>query len=107
MTRSARLDHPETVRAVDRAIHPRLEGDLGLVPARRADDCEVLPHRTVVASLIATRSANLPNVIAPVPSGAAAGSAARAPLRIRGESLLRLELLVGGRVDELDPAIDA
>src|SRR4028119_2287480 len=37
----------------------------------------------------------------------AAGATARAALRIRGEALLRVELLVGCRVDELDAAIDA
>jgi hypothetical protein len=105
--RLARLDGPEAVGAVDRAVHSRLEGHLRLVAARRADDREVLARRAVVAALVATRPADLADVIAGIPSGASAGPTARAPLRIRGKPLLGVELLVCGGMNEFHPTIDA
>src|SRR5439155_7197325 len=99
--RSARLDGPEAVGAVDRPIHPRLEGHLGLVPARRADHREVLAGRSILPALVAARPADVVEVVAALARSTPAGAAARAALRIGGEPLLCVELLVGRRVDEL------
>jgi hypothetical protein len=105
--RSVRLDLAEAVRAVDRPVHARLERHLRLVAARRADDGEVLAGGAVVAALVTTRSADLADVVPGVARGAAAGSTARAALRVRCETLLSVELLVCGGMNEFHPTIDA
>src|SRR3954447_26462543 len=102
---SVGLDGPEAVRAVDRAVHARLEGDLRLVPARRADDGEILAVRAVVAALVATRPADVADVIAGVARRAPAGATAGAALRFADEALLLVVLLIGRRVDEFHAAI--
>src|SRR4051794_36049545 len=72
------LDRPEAVRAVDRAIHPRLERYLGLIAAGRAENREVLAHRTVVTALVSARPSDVADVVAAVAARPSAGSAARA-----------------------------
>src|SRR4051794_25989601 len=104
---SVRPDRAEAVGAVDGAVHPRPERHLGLVPALRAHDREVLAVRPVVAALVASRPADVTNVVAGIARCAAARATARAALRIRSEPLLRIELLVRRGVDELDSAVDA
>src|SRR5947207_15769320 len=102
---SVRLDRPEADRAVDGPVHPRLERDLRLVPARRADDREVLSVRPVVAALVAARAPDLPDVIAPISARPATRPAAGAPLGVADETLLLVILLIRGRVDEFHPAV--
>src|SRR6187549_1886580 len=103
---SVRADGPEAVRAVDRSVHARLERHLRLVATGRADHGEVLAVGAVVATLVAARAADVVGVVAAITSGAPAGSAAGAALGVAGEPLLHVVLLIGGRVDELHPAID-
>src|SRR4029079_7125067 len=104
---SVRADRPEAVRAVDRAVHPRSEGHLGLIAAGRAHDGEILPVRSVDRPLIASRTTDVLGVVAPLAGGPPAGSATGAALGIRGESLLRVVLLIGRGVDEVDSTVDA
>jgi hypothetical protein len=76
-----------------------LERHLGLVPAARANGREILP-RSAAAPVPARRLARL----AHRPSRRPATGAA---LRVGHEPLLRVVLLILGRVDELSAAIDA
>jgi len=99
-----RADLPEAVRAVDRAVHPRLERHLGLVTALRAEDREVL---ATGAGLVATRPTQVAGIEPAVAGGAATGAAAHAALRLRGEALLGVVLLIVGGMDEFDAAVDA
>ena len=62
---------------------------------------------SIVAALVAARPADVPDVVAGLSAGPPAGATARAALRVRREPLLDVVLLVGGRVDELHPAVDA
>src|SRR6185295_1308293 len=103
--RSVRADRPEAVRAVDRAVHARLEGNLRLVAAGRADHREVLAGRAVVATLVAAGATDVAGVIAAVALGAPAGAAARAALGVTDEPFLLVVLLVGRRVDEFHSAV--
>src|SRR5215203_1038394 len=90
---SVRLDLPEAVRAVDRLVHPRLEGHLRLVPARRADRGKVLARPSLLGSLVAPRAADRPDVVAAaVARRASVGTARCAPLGIRRERLLLVVL---------------
>lgn len=98
---------PEAVGAVDRSIHPRPERDLRLVAARRAHDREVLPVGPLDATLVAARTTDVPHVVAAFSCSSTAGATARAALGIRGECLLRVVLLIGRGVDELDSTVDA
>ena len=107
MTRSVGANRPEAVGAVDRSIHPRPERDLRLVPTRRAHDREVLPVGPLDAALVAARTTDVPHVIAALSRCSTARAAARAALGIRGECLLRVVLLIGRRVDEIDSTVDA
>src|SRR5947199_4529999 len=84
------LHRPDAVGAVDRPVHPRLERHLGLVPARRAEDREILTHRAVVAALVATWASDLPDVVAGLAARASAGSTARAAFRVADEPLLNV-----------------
>src|SRR3990172_8656908 len=102
--RLLRADLPEAVGAVDRAVHPRLERDLGLVAALRAEDREVL---AAGAGFVAARAAEVAGVVAAVAGGPSAGPAAHAALRLRGEALLCVVLLIVGGMDEFDAAVDA
>ena len=81
--------------------------------------CAALPHseqmtakysrgRAVVAALVAARTADIARVVAArLAHRTARGSTAGAALGIRDEALLRVELLVSRRVDELHAAVDA
>ena len=104
---SVGLDLAEAVRAVDRPVHPRLEGHLGLVAARRADHREVLAGDPIIAALVAAGPTDFTDVVARVAAGAAAGPTACASLGVGREPLLRVVLLVGRRVNELHPTVDA
>src|SRR4051812_32717507 len=104
---SVRPDRAEAVGAVDGAVHPRPERHLGLVPALRAHDPEGVAVRPVVAALVASRPADVANILAGIAPCAAARATTRAALRIRSELFLRIELLVRRGVDELDSAVDA
>ena len=66
--------------------------------------CAWLPHEEQIT---AKYSRTGTQVVAGLAGGTPAGSAAGAPLGLRGEPLLSVELLVGGGMDELNPAIDA
>src|SRR3954451_5747615 len=61
---SVGVDLPEAVRAVDRAVHPRLERDLCLVAALGAEDREVLAGRG--GALVASRAAQLGGAVAAI-----------------------------------------
>jgi len=104
---SVGLDLPEAIGAVDGAIHARLERDLRLVAAGRADHGEVLTGNVLVAALVAARPTDVADVIAGLTTRPPAGTAAGAALRVRGEALLDVVLLISGRVDELHPTVDA
>ena len=105
--RSAGGVGPEAVGAVDGPVHAWLERDLGLVAAGRAEDREVLANRPV-AALVAPRAADVADVgLAGIAGRASQGPAAGAALGVGDEPLLCVELLVRGRVDELDAAVDA
>src|SRR6185312_7987683 len=106
-TRSVRADRPEAVRAVHGAVHPRPERHLRLIAARRAHDREVLTVRSVDGPLVAARTTDVLDVVTTVAGGAPTGPAAGAALRIRRESLLRVVLLIGRGVDEVDSTVDA
>lgn len=103
---SVGLDLPEAIGAVDGPIHARLERNLRLVATRRTDHGEVLAGDVVLTSFVAARTADVADVVACLATRPPAGSTAGAALRIRGESLLDVVLLIGGRVDELHPAVD-
>ena len=105
--RSVRADLPEAVRAIDRPIHPRLERNLCLVAAGRADDGEVLPDRPLVAALVAARPTDVADVVSTLARGPAAGATAGAALGIRGEPLGGVVLLIGRGMDELHATVDA
>ena len=106
---SVGADRPEAVGAVDRSVHPRSERDLRLVPARRTDHRKVLAIRPIDAPLVAARPADVADVArrATFACGTPARPAARAALRVRGEPLLGVILLIGGGMDEVDPTVDA
>src|SRR5690349_3258683 len=104
---SVRADGPEAVRAVDRSVHPGSEGHLRLVATGRAHDREILAVRAVDAPLVATRTTDVLDVVAALTGCAPAGSAAGAALGIRRETLLRVVLLIGRGVDEVDSTVDA
>src|SRR5215467_7350732 len=106
-TASVRVGGPEAIRAVDRAVHARLERHLRLAAAGSADHGEVLASGTVVAPLIAARATDAAHVVPTLAGGSATGAAAGAALRLAGEPLLHVVLLIGGRVDEVHPAVDA
>src|SRR5664279_3306254 len=98
---------PEAVRAVDRTVHPRLERDLGLIAAGRAEHGEVLTGRPL-AALVAARTADIAQVVVSrLADGPPARPAGAAALGVGHEALLGIELLVGRAVDELDAAVDA
>ena len=80
----------EAVAAVDRLVATRLEGNLSLLAAVRADRGE---HLTLRAGV-------------PV-SGAESGAALRAAARLVLEALLGVELLLGSREDEFLAAVAA
>src|SRR3954451_17411956 len=103
---SVGLDGPEAIRAVDRAVHARLERDLRLVSAGRADDGEVLAVRPVVTALVAAWAADVADVIAGVAGRATAGATACAALGFADEALLLVVLLIGRGVDEFHAAFD-
>ena len=84
-----------------------LNGTCAWLPQDEQIDREVLPGDVIVAALVAARPTDVPDVVAGVAAGAAAGSTARAALRVRREPFLYVVLLVGRRVDELHPAVDA
>src|SRR6185436_14024389 len=86
-TASVGLDRAETVRAVDGLVHARLERDLGLVAAGRADRGEVFARQPVVPSLIASGTAEGARIRARVLRRPPVGSAAGAALRVRREPL--------------------
>jgi hypothetical protein len=92
------MNDAEAVGAVDRAVHMRPKRHLGLVATTRADDGEVLSRASIAAFSAWT--------LAGITHGAAGGSAARAALGVRNEPLLRVELLILGRVDELGSAVN-
>jgi hypothetical protein len=103
---SVGLDLPKAIRAVNRAIHARLEWNLRLVAARRADHREIFTGDVIVATLVAARAANITDVVARFASRPPARSAAGAALRVGSEAFLDVVLLVGGRMDEFHPAVD-
>src|SRR5262249_5827868 len=84
-----------------------LERDLRLVAAVRADHREIFPGDVVVATLVAARPTDVPDVVSGLPTGPATCAAARAALGVRRKPLLCVVLLIGGRADELHPAVDA
>ena len=100
-------DRPEAVGAVHRPVHPRSEGDLGLVPARRAHDGEVLAVGAVITTLVPARAADVTDVGPAVAGRPPTGPAARAALGLAGEALLDVVLLVRGGMDEFHTAVDA
>jgi hypothetical protein len=97
----------EAIGAIDRTVHAGLERDLGLVAAGRADHGEILPGDAIVAALVAAGPPDLADVVPGVASSPSTRPTARAALGIRRESLLLVVLLIGRRMDELHPAVDA
>ena len=71
------------------------------------DEQMTAKYSRFVAALVAARATDVADVIATIAGGPSAGATAGAPLRVAGEPLLRVVLLVGGRMDEFDAAIDA
>jgi len=61
----------------------------------------------IIAALVSTRPADIANVGAPIAHCPTTGPATGAALRITHETLLRVVLLIGGGMDELDAAVDA
>jgi hypothetical protein len=103
---SVGLHLTEAIRAVDGTIHAGLERHLRLVPAGRADDGEVLAGDPVVTSLVAARTTQVSHVVARIAGRPPARPAAGAAFGVGREPLLDVVLLIGGRVNELHPAVD-
>lgn len=92
------LHGSEAVGAEDRAVHVRLEWNLGLITAARADDSEVLARTPV--------STRLARSLTGISHGSTGRPAARAAFRVRHEPFLGVELLILGRVHKLGTAVN-
>src|SRR3954447_16729427 len=60
----------------------------------------------LVTALVASGPAEVPDVVAGLAARPPTGATARAALRVGREAFLDVVLLVGGRMDELHPAVD-